>query len=132
MPAPVRFAKITVAYSTSANACLKQQSPPGNKLSDTVQISTEAQEKSRELSAKMKEQSSSGKPSPKTQAENGIEVLQMSSNVPMDQIRKAYLTAIKQYHPDNFADSPPEFRQLAEEKSKQINLAYKKLTGANA
>ncbi|MGD0400077.1 MAG: J domain-containing protein [Syntrophobacteraceae bacterium] len=132
MPVPVRFARITVAYSTSANVCFRPQSSPGNKLSDTVQISTEAQEKSRELSAKMKEQSSSGNPSPKTQAENGIEVLQMSSNASMDQIRKAYLTAIKQYHPDNFADSPPEFRKLAEEKSKQINLAYKKLTGANA
>ena len=132
MPESVRFAKITEAYSTGANTCLRPQSLPDNPFRDSVQISTEAQEKSRELSAKMKEQSSSGNPSPKTQAENGIEVLQMSSNASMDQIRKAYLTAIKQYHPDNFADSPPEFRKLAEEKSKQINLAYKKLTGANA
>jgi DnaJ-domain-containing protein 1 len=130
MPEPVRFARITVAYSTSANTCLRPQSLPDNKPSDTVQISTEAQEKSRELWLKIKAQYSSEKPSPKTQAENGIEVLQLSPNATMDQIRKAYLTAIKQYHPDNFAGFSPEFRQLAEEKSKQINLAYKKLTGA--
>jgi DnaJ-domain-containing protein 1 len=130
MPESVRFAKITEAYSTGANTCLRPQSLPDNPFRDSVQISTEAQEKSKELWLKIKEQSSSEKPSPKTQAENGIEVLQLSPNATMDQIRKAYLSAIKQYHPDNFAGFSPEFRQLAEEKSKQINLAYKKLTGA--
>jgi DnaJ-domain-containing protein 1 len=130
MPGLVRFARISEAYSTSANTRFRPQSLPSSQLSDTVQISTEAQEKSRELWLKIKEQYSSEKPSQKTQAENGIEVLQMSPNATMDEIRKAYLTAIKQYHPDNFAGFSPEFRQLAEEKSKQINLAYKKLTGA--
>jgi DnaJ-domain-containing protein 1 len=130
MPEPVQFARIAQAYSTSANTCFRPQSLPDNPLSDTVQISSEAQEKSREFLLKIKADSSSEKPSPQTQAENGIEVLNLSANATMDQIRKAYLTAIKQYHPDNFAGFSPEFRQLAEEKSKQINLAYKKLTGA--
>ncbi len=130
MPGLVRFARITEAYSTSANSRLRLQSLPSSQLSDTVQISKEAQEKSRELWLKIKEQSSSEKPSPKTQVKDGIEFLQLSPNATMDQIRKAYLAAIKQYHPDNFAGFSPEFRKLAEEKSKQINLAYKKLTGA--
>jgi DnaJ like chaperone protein len=130
MPEPVQFARIAQAYSTSANVRLGPQSLPNDPFRDTAQISVEAREKSREFWLKIKEQSSSEKPSPKTQAENGIEVLQLSPNATMDQIRKAYLAAIKQYHPDNFAGFSPEFRQLAEEKSKQINLAYKKLTGA--
>jgi DnaJ like chaperone protein len=130
MPEPVQFARIAEAYSTSASARFRQQSLPNNPLMDSAQISGEAQEKSREYWLRIKAQSSSEKATPKTQAENGIEVLQLPPNATMDQIRKAYLSAIKQYHPDNFAGFPPEFRQLAEEKSKQINLAYKKLTGA--
>lgn len=130
MPEPVQFARIAEAYSTSANTCFRPQSLPNNPFSDTVQISTEAQEKSREFLLKIKQDPSSEKPSPQTQAEDGIEVLNLSANATMDQVRKAYLAAIKQYHPDNFAGFCPEFRKLAEEKSKQINLAYKKLTGA--
>ena len=132
MPEPVQFARIAQAYSSSANTCFRPQSLPDNPFSDTVQISSEAQEKSKEFWLNVKEQPSSEKPPPQTQGGNGIEVLNLSANATMEQIRKAYLAAIKQYHPDNFADSPPEFRKLAEEKSKQINLAYKKLTGANA
>ncbi len=130
MPEPVQFARIAQAYSTSANTCFRPQSLPNNPFSDTVQISTEAQEKSREFLSKTQQDPSSEKPSPQTQAENGIEVLNLSTNATMDQIRKSYLSAIKQYHPDNFAGFCPEFQKLAEEKSKQINLAYKKLTGA--
>ncbi len=130
MPEPVQFARIAQAYSTSANTCLRPLSLSDNSFKDTVQISREAQEKSREFWFNIKGESSSEDPCPQTQAGNDTEVLNLSANATMDQIRKAYLATIKQYHPDNFAGSPPEFRQLAEEKSKQINLAYKKLTGA--
>jgi len=130
MPEPVQFARIAQAYSSSANICFRARSASDNPFRDTVQISSEAQEKSKEFWLNIKEQSSSEKPSPNSQAENNIEVLNLSADATMEQIRKAYLAAIKQYHPDNFAGFSPEFRQLAEEKSKQINLAYKKLTGA--
>jgi len=129
MSEPVRIARITEAYSTNTNVSYRPRRLPDCPFRDTVQISEEAQEKSKEFWLNIKEQSSSEKPSPQTEAGNGIEVLNLSANATMDQIRRAYLAAIKQYHPDNFAGFSPEFLKLAEEKSKQINLAYKKLTG---
>ena len=129
MSEPVRIARIAEAYSTNTNVSYRPRRLPDCPFRDTVQISEEAQEKSKEFWLNIKEQSSSEKPSPNSQAENNIEVLNLSADATMEQIRKAYLAAIKQYHPDNFAGFSPEFRQLAEEKSKQINLAYKKLTG---
>ena len=55
MPEPVRFARIAEAYSTSANLCSRPRSLPDNPFVDTVQISREAQEKSREFLLKLKE-----------------------------------------------------------------------------
>jgi hypothetical protein len=40
------------------------------------------------------------------------------------QVVAAYRSAIGQYHPDKVATLGPEIRALAEEKSKEINLAY--------
>ena len=81
----------------------------------------------------LKEGPSSDQPSPdqsssKLQTGNDPEILSLPPDATKDQIRKAYIGAIKLYHPDNFAGLSPEFAKLAEEKSKQINLAYKKLT----
>ena len=78
----------------------------------------------------MEDEPSSNQPSPKLQTGNDPEILSLPPNATRDQIRKAYIGAIKQYHPDNFAGLSPEFARLAEEKSKQINLAYKKLTSS--
>jgi DnaJ-domain-containing protein 1 len=132
MSEPVRFTRITEAYSTGSSAYSRQRSLPGNRLGDTVQISREAYEKSREYMMQLKDVPSSDpslpKPSPKLQTENDPEILSLPPDATRDQIRKAYIGAIKRYHPDNFAGLSPEFAKLAEEKSKQINLAYKKLT----
>jgi DnaJ-domain-containing protein 1 len=128
MPEPVRIARIAEAYSTSANLCFRPRNSTDNPLRDTVEISSEAQEKSREFLSKLKEKSSSEKPSSKPSAQNNLDILHLAANATKEQIRQAYLAAIKQYHPDNFAGLGTEFRELAEEKSKQINLAYQKLT----
>jgi DnaJ like chaperone protein len=104
-------------------------SPAGNRNGDTVQISEEAYEKSREYMTRLREESSSEQSSTELQTGNGLDILSLPSDATRDQIRKAYLGAMKQYHPDNFAGLSPEFQKLAEEKSKQINLAYQKLTG---
>ncbi len=128
MPEPVQFARIAEAYSSSANLSFRPRSVPENPFRDSVEISSEAQEKSRELLSKMKAESPPEEASPKPRREDEIDIFGLSSNAPRDQVRKAYLSAIKQYHPDNFSGLSPEFRKLAEEKSKQINLAYKKLT----
>ncbi|MGC9194123.1 MAG: J domain-containing protein [Syntrophobacteraceae bacterium] len=62
------------------------------------------------------------------QSGDNLQIFNLSSNAGFDQIHSAYLAAIKQYHPDNFSSYSPEFQKLAEEKSKQIILAYEKLT----
>ena len=79
---------------------------------------------------RMKEESSSDQSSARSQTGNNPDILNLSANATRDQIRRAYMGAIKQYHPDNFASFCSEFQKLAEEKCKEINLAYQKLTTA--
>src|SRR5208283_5329323 len=123
MPEPVRFARVAEAYSsTSASAYFRQRSASDCPSRDTVQISEEAQQKSKEFMMKLKAQSSSDQSCVRNQTRNNPEILQLSANATRDQIRSAYLGAVKQYHPDNFASLSPEFRKLAEEKFKEINL----------
>jgi DnaJ like chaperone protein len=43
----------------------------------------------------------------------------------MEEIQAAYKSLIRQYHPDKVASLGEELRNLAEQKSKAINVAYK-------
>jgi DnaJ like chaperone protein len=129
MSEPVRFTRITEAYLNTADAYTRQRRSTTFPVDDTVDISAEAQQKSKEYQSNAGEESSSENSSAESQANTGIDILNLSRTATKEQIRNAYRSAIKQYHPDNFAGLSPEFRELAEEKSKQINLAYKRLTG---
>jgi DnaJ-domain-containing protein 1 len=51
-------------------------------------------------------------------------VLGVSADASMDAIRRAYQQRIAEYHPDKVAALGAELRELAERKSKEINLAY--------
>ncbi len=53
------------------------------------------------------------------------EVLGVTRDATPDQIKKAYRALAKKYHPDNFTD--PAQRERAEEKMKEINLAYDRI-----
>ncbi len=53
-----------------------------------------------------------------------LEALDLNLGAKPEQIRKAYLEAVKKYHPDRFLNRPPELMRVAEEKTKQINTAY--------
>jgi DnaJ like chaperone protein len=53
-----------------------------------------------------------------------FEVLNVSPNATIDQIRSAYRLAIASYHPDKVASLATEFRSLADARSKEINAAY--------
>ncbi len=128
MSESVRLSRIGDSCSTDTNIYGRPRSLPDSQVTDTVQISKEAYEKSREYMVQLKKGPSSDQYSPKLQTGNDLEILSLSPDATRDQIRKAYLGAIKMYHPDNFAGLCMEFRKLAEEKSKLINLAYKKLT----
>ncbi len=59
-------------------------------------------------------------------------VLGVPPNASLETIKSAYRTKMKQYHPDIFASSKPEFQLFAEEKSKLINNAYAYLVGSYA
>ena len=42
----------------------------------------------------------------------------------MEEIRAAYLKRISEYHPDKVTALGKEIREVAERKSKEINVAY--------
>ena len=59
-------------------------------------------------------------------AKSPYEVLGVSTAATADEIKRAYRTLVKQYHPDHYKDHPLE--DLAKEKMQEINDAYDQLT----
>ena len=62
-------------------------------------------------------------------AKSPYEVLGVKPGASADEIKKAYRSLVKQYHPDNYKDHPLE--NLAKEKMQEINEAYDQLTNPN-
>jgi DnaJ-domain-containing protein 1 len=60
-----------------------------------------------------------------------FEVLGVTPAASSEEIKAAYRAKISSYHPDRVASLASEFRQLAEEKSKLINEAYRTATLLN-
>ena len=52
------------------------------------------------------------------------EILEVSENASLEEVTDAYKKKIRQYHPDKVDSLGGEFKKLAEEKSKEINVAY--------
>lgn len=57
---------------------------------------------------------------------NPYKVLGVSDTATNEEIRAAYLSLVKKYHPDKYTD--PDLKELANEKLKEINEAYDILT----
>ncbi|CAG9233032.1 Heat shock protein DnaJ domain protein [Paraburkholderia caribensis] len=67
------------------------------------------------------EESETRQPDP---IEDACRVLQLARPFTSDQLRTAYRQRMSQYHPDKVSNLAPEFRDLAESKSKEINRAF--------
>lgn len=98
--------------------------------SDTVQFSQEALDrfqlfKERQSKDASKETKTINEKD--SELENSLRILNLGKDASVEEIRKAYLHAIQNYHPDKHAYLPPEFRQLAEIKTRQINELYSAL-----
>ncbi|TAL68592.1 MAG: hypothetical protein EPN82_09955 [Bacteroidetes bacterium] len=48
----------------------------------------------------------------------------LKQNATTDEIKSAYKQKIKEYHPDRVANLGSELKQLAEQKTQEINMAY--------
>ena len=55
-------------------------------------------------------------------ARNPYEVIGVSQSASDEEVKKAYRTLVKKYHPDRYKDNPLE--DLAQEKMQEINEAY--------
>lgn len=53
------------------------------------------------------------------------EILQVDRNATRDELASAYRKIAKMYHPDRIAGLAPEYREIAEQKMKLINAAYR-------
>merc|ERR1711871_374998 len=58
-------------------------------------------------------------------------LLDVPRNASAEELREAYLTKVKQWHPDRFPATDPK-RLLAEIKLKELNRAYETLKDAEA
>ena len=56
---------------------------------------------------------------------DALDILKISSNYTEKELKIVYRKLAKQYHPDNFKDDKERIK--AEEKLKQINIAYETL-----
>ena len=63
--------------------------------------------------------------SEKSDSQEWYVVLGVSRAASMKEIQSAYKSLIRLYHPDKVASLGEELRNLAEQKSKAINVAYK-------
>ena len=60
--------------------------------------------------------------------EDPYEVLDVESGADVAEIRAAYLTLARQFHPDRFTTASPEVRRAAHERMQQVNHAFAVLT----
>lgn len=59
--------------------------------------------------------------------QSAYKILELHSNASKEEITSAYRKLVKQYHPDKVATLAPEFREVAEQRMKEINAAYAQL-----
>jgi DnaJ like chaperone protein len=61
------------------------------------------------------------------QAGNAYKILEIDSNATDAEVKKAYRTMAKKYHPDKLSSSDPAMLKGAQEKFQQVQAAYEKI-----
>lgn len=61
------------------------------------------------------------------QADNAYKILEIDSSATDAEIKKAYRTMAKKYHPDKLSSAEPAMQKGAKEKFQQIQAAYEKI-----
>jgi DnaJ-domain-containing protein 1 len=142
MPGPIRVRIAEIIYQNGYDVKRNLSAAP-YRITDSVSISKEAVEKFKaygpqELHAP--QESAQTRPGPGSRGgrdgrkktsqdqdpelKRNLEALNLDLGAKPEEIRKAYLEAVKKYHPDRFLNRPPELVRSAEEKTKQVNAAY--------
>jgi DnaJ-domain-containing protein 1 len=123
---PVKAARVVQTYSTIGNCTLRTAVRPNTAVRDSVRLSEEALKKFQDMKSACQESEKTADSSAQD-SRKSLDLLNLAPNATAAEIRKAYISAINKYHPDKYTGLPQEFRELAEEKTKEINVAYHRL-----
>ena|SRR5208283_3091711 len=130
MPGPIRVRIADIIYQSGYDVQRNVGASP-YRIKDSVNISKEALEKFRSHSLQELHAPRGGRDEQNEKShlldpelKRNLEALELDLGARPEEIRKAYLEAVKKYHPDKFLNRPPELVRAAEEKTKQINTAY--------
>ena len=125
----LRVARVAELYSKNSDYFRVASAKSRSTIQDVVEFSSEALDKLKEMPSSPNAGQDAEEPVKRvdTVLEESLNILNLNKTATRDEIRKAYIYAIKQYHPDKYSGLPPEFVKLAEEKSKQIGESYRNL-----
>jgi len=120
-----RIKNITKSYINDKD---KEQIPVVNiddYESDLERQINEAARQSGSANANNKEsRNTSAGTSAKMDISLAYKILGVSQNATVEEIKAAYKTLIKQYHPDKIEDMGDEIKSVARKKTQEINSAY--------
>lgn len=109
----------------AAAAKTKAPDPPqANRYSEEQDADTRRRREGRQHSNGQQERAKQGPADEQVSSASWCAVLGVAGDASVDQVRSAYRTLIRKYHPDKVANLGPEFMTIADAKTREINAAY--------